>query len=145
MPMSWRRKEPGHQQPWYLLCWIGLIRSPHVKGQLCTRLQSINWGAYIFRFLIVGCILFIWCAGVSVFYIQAPWFWTECMIEIQWALYSIFQIDLIKRSSLSIKKSFKWDLWKETHGKTHRNMLHLKTIPVTNFLFISKHLLLISM
>ena len=28
--MSWRRKEPGHQQPWYLLCWTELIRSPHV-------------------------------------------------------------------------------------------------------------------
>ena len=31
--MSWRRKEPGHQQPWYFLCWAELIRSPHVKGQ----------------------------------------------------------------------------------------------------------------
>ena len=29
--MSWRRKEPGHQQPWYLLCWTVSIRSPHVK------------------------------------------------------------------------------------------------------------------
>ena len=28
--VSWRRKEPGHQQPWYLLCWTELIRSPHV-------------------------------------------------------------------------------------------------------------------
>ena len=28
--MPWRRKERGHQQP-YWLCWIGLIRSPHVK------------------------------------------------------------------------------------------------------------------
>ena len=32
--MSWRRKEPGHQQPWYWLCWTGKIRFPHVKGQL---------------------------------------------------------------------------------------------------------------
>ena len=23
--MIWRRKEPWHQQPWYLLCWIQLI------------------------------------------------------------------------------------------------------------------------
>ena len=30
--MSWRREGPGHQQPWYLLCWTELIRSPHVKG-----------------------------------------------------------------------------------------------------------------
>ena len=30
--MSWWRKEPGHHQPWYLLCWTGLIRSPNVKG-----------------------------------------------------------------------------------------------------------------
>ena len=29
--MPWRRKEPGHQQPWYLLCWTKLIRSPHIK------------------------------------------------------------------------------------------------------------------
>ena len=30
--MGWRRKETRHQQPWYLLCWNGLNRSPHVKG-----------------------------------------------------------------------------------------------------------------
>ena len=28
--MSWRHKEPGHQQPWYLLCRAGVIRSPNV-------------------------------------------------------------------------------------------------------------------
>ena len=31
--MSWRHKELGHQQPWWLQCWIKLIRSPHVKGK----------------------------------------------------------------------------------------------------------------
>ena len=30
--MTWRRMEPMHQQPWYLLRWTGSIRSPHVKG-----------------------------------------------------------------------------------------------------------------
>ena len=30
--MTWRRKEPGHQQPWYLLCWTGLIWFLHIKG-----------------------------------------------------------------------------------------------------------------
>ena len=25
--MCWRRKEPGHQQPWYLLSWTGIIHS----------------------------------------------------------------------------------------------------------------------
>ena len=30
--MIWRRKEPGHRQPWYLLCWTRIIRSPHVKA-----------------------------------------------------------------------------------------------------------------
>ena len=30
--MTCWRKEPGHQQPWYLLCWTGLIRSTHIKG-----------------------------------------------------------------------------------------------------------------
>ena len=31
--MNWRRKGPGHQQPWYLECWNGLVQSPHVKGK----------------------------------------------------------------------------------------------------------------
>ena len=31
--MSWRRKEPGHQQP-YLLCWTRLIWFPHIKGKI---------------------------------------------------------------------------------------------------------------
>ena len=30
--ISRRRKEPGHQQQWYWLCWRGIIRSRHVKG-----------------------------------------------------------------------------------------------------------------
>ena len=29
---SWRRKEPGQQQPWYILCWTELIGSSHLKG-----------------------------------------------------------------------------------------------------------------
>ena len=32
--MSWRAKEPEHQQSWYLLCWAESIRSTHVKGWL---------------------------------------------------------------------------------------------------------------
>ena len=32
--MSWRRKEPGHQQPWYWLCWTELIQSWHVQDYL---------------------------------------------------------------------------------------------------------------
>ena len=30
--MSWRRKEPGHQQPWCWLCWTELIRFLYIKG-----------------------------------------------------------------------------------------------------------------
>ena len=30
--MCWRHKEPGHQQPWYLLRWTVLIRSPHINS-----------------------------------------------------------------------------------------------------------------
>ena len=30
--MTLQRKEPGHQQPWYSLCWTGLILSPQVNG-----------------------------------------------------------------------------------------------------------------
>ena len=30
--MSCGRKEPGHQQPWYLLCWTELTRSLHGTG-----------------------------------------------------------------------------------------------------------------
>ena len=30
--MSWRRKEPGHQQPRYWPSWTEITRSPHVKG-----------------------------------------------------------------------------------------------------------------
>ena len=32
MLMSWWRKESGHQQPCYCLCWAVIIRSAHVKG-----------------------------------------------------------------------------------------------------------------
>ena len=32
--MSWRRKEPGHQQPWYWPSWTKITRSPHVKGKV---------------------------------------------------------------------------------------------------------------
>ena len=32
MLMSWRRKEPGHQQPWYWPSLTEITRSPHVKG-----------------------------------------------------------------------------------------------------------------
>ena len=30
--MSWRHKEPGHQQQCYWPCWTGIIWSPYVKG-----------------------------------------------------------------------------------------------------------------
>ena len=30
--MSWRRKEPGHHQPWYWSSETEITRSPHVKG-----------------------------------------------------------------------------------------------------------------
>ena len=30
--MSWRRKEPGHHQPWYWHSSTEITRSPHVKG-----------------------------------------------------------------------------------------------------------------
>ena len=29
--LSWRCKELGHQQTWYLLCWTRLIQSPPIK------------------------------------------------------------------------------------------------------------------
>ena len=32
MLMSWRRKEPGHQSPFYWLCWTGLIGSADIEG-----------------------------------------------------------------------------------------------------------------
>ena len=35
--MTWRLKDPGHQQQWYLLCWTELIRYPHVKGLRSVR------------------------------------------------------------------------------------------------------------
>ena len=28
---AWQRREPRLQQPWYWLCWIGIIRSLHIK------------------------------------------------------------------------------------------------------------------
>ena len=30
--MSWRYKQPGHQQPWYWLRWTKSTRLPHVRG-----------------------------------------------------------------------------------------------------------------
>ena len=32
--MSWRRKEPGHQQPWYWPSYNEVTRCPHVKGSM---------------------------------------------------------------------------------------------------------------
>ena len=40
--MSWWCKEPGHQHPWYWLCWTKIIRSPHVKGQISFKLTKHN-------------------------------------------------------------------------------------------------------
>ena len=43
---SWRREEPGHQPPWYWIRWIGIVRSPHVKGcsnYICHFSTSSLW------------------------------------------------------------------------------------------------------
>ena len=32
VPLSWRRKEPRHQQPWYWTSYTKITRSPHVKA-----------------------------------------------------------------------------------------------------------------
>ena len=44
--MSWRSKEPGHQQPWYWLRWTEIIGSPQVKGygssQVWTTFVMLN-------------------------------------------------------------------------------------------------------
>ena len=39
--MSWRRKEPGHQQPWYWLSQTEITRSPHVKGWTTSSGQQM--------------------------------------------------------------------------------------------------------
>ena len=41
--MSWRRKEPGHRQPWYLLCWTKYIRFPHAKGWCLVRYDYFSY------------------------------------------------------------------------------------------------------
>ena len=41
--MSWRRKEPGHQQPWYWSSQNEIARSLHVKGVRCCPCH-ILWG-----------------------------------------------------------------------------------------------------
>ena len=48
--MSWRRKEPRHQQPWYWLWWTGSILSPHVKGWMWNFQKNFR-GWYFGNFL----------------------------------------------------------------------------------------------
>ena len=40
--MPWRRKEPGHKQPWYLLCSTEFILAPHLKGFMMIRYNVLN-------------------------------------------------------------------------------------------------------
>ena len=41
---SWRRKRPGHQEPWYWLCWTAIIRSRKLRGKRGKLvLQTIYW------------------------------------------------------------------------------------------------------
>ena len=54
--MSWRRKEPGHQQPWYWPSLTELTRSPHVKGlfsecdnSLCMQFPSLDQRRFLHR------------------------------------------------------------------------------------------------
>ena len=35
---------PGHQHTWYLLCWTGMIRLPHVKGPLSMSVLVVSSG-----------------------------------------------------------------------------------------------------
>ena len=46
--MSWRRKEPGYQQPWYWLCWTRIIRSLHVNA-LRPRQNGRHFADDIFK------------------------------------------------------------------------------------------------
>ena len=50
-----RRKEPGHQQPWYLLYQTELIRSLHAKGinilQTTQAYDSFTKATIKFRFI----------------------------------------------------------------------------------------------
>ena len=55
--MSWRRKEPGHQQPWYWPSQTEITRSPHVKGFNSTWLKRFHGvvfrGAYIAHYVAI--------------------------------------------------------------------------------------------
>ena len=44
--MFWRCKEPGHQQPWYWLCWTKLILFLHIKGWIFEVLRFYVWINY---------------------------------------------------------------------------------------------------
>ena len=46
--MAWRHKESGHQQPWYWLCWAGIIRSPHVQVyRMTVILHTTFWMTFL--------------------------------------------------------------------------------------------------
>ena len=42
MLMSWQCKEPGHQQPWYLLCWTKLTQSLHGLRPIYMKLKHFQ-------------------------------------------------------------------------------------------------------
>ena len=48
--MAWRRKEPGHQQPWFWQRWTGITRPLHIKGwdSFLQKWLSFCYGCNIF-------------------------------------------------------------------------------------------------
>ena len=42
MLITWRRKDPGHLELWFFLCWAELIRSPYVRGFSLQGLYSLS-------------------------------------------------------------------------------------------------------
>ena len=45
--MSWRRKEPGHQQPWYWLFWTGTIRSRTLRSSTSPTDSIVDIHGYM--------------------------------------------------------------------------------------------------
>ena len=54
---SWRRKEPGHQQPLCLLCWTGLMQFPHVKRKGWNKCSG---DISVIRAILERHLLFLW-------------------------------------------------------------------------------------
>ena len=60
--MTWRRKEPGHQQPWYWLCMINKFSSSMRKNyyylmlfHLQEMIQNDNISIFMFPEIYLGC------------------------------------------------------------------------------------------